>query len=215
VEERDEALGFTIEPLTGSAALGPFLRRARDLAAAFALELAKAFDLGTHVACWYSHCRETPARTATDRKLLPRPSASRSRMAVSHGRAGEPPDSGRRPDEDLPGVVGDERPLVDAHSLGEAADRADVRGGVVVGEQRAVPVAPRARAAEVVGGGENRVAGVVDVPAMPYSRHVAGRNCIGPRAPSSLALRTRPNVDSTKLIDARVDQSTPKRWPAA
>jgi hypothetical protein len=49
---------------------------------------------------------------------------------------------------------------------------------------------------------------------MPYRRQVDGRNCIGPRAPASLALRTRPKEDSTKLIDARIDQWTPKRRSA-
>ena len=48
-------------------------------------------------------------------------------------------------------------------------------------------------------------------PPIPYARHVAGMNCIGPRAPASLALRTRPNADSTKLTAASTDQWTPKR----
>ena len=48
-------------------------------------------------------------------------------------------------------------------------------------------------------------------PPSPYSRQVCGRNCIGPRAPASLALRTRPNADSTKLTAASTDQSTLKR----
>ena len=52
-------------------------------------------------------------------------------------------------------------------------------------------------------------------PPMPYAFQVAGRNCIGPRAPASLALRTRPKADSTKLIDARIVQGTPKRRSAA
>ena len=52
-------------------------------------------------------------------------------------------------------------------------------------------------------------------PPMPYAFQVAGGNCIGPRAPASLALRTRPKADSTKLIDARIVQGTPKRRSAA
>jgi hypothetical protein len=50
---------------------------------------------------------------------------------------------------------------------------------------------------------------------MPNARHVDGRNCIGPRAPASLALRIRPKADSTKFTEARIDQSTPKRRCAA
>ena len=40
-------------------------------------------------------------------------------------------------------------------------------------------------------------------------------NCIGPSAPDSLALRTRPNADSTKFTAASTVQWIPKRRCAA
>src|SRR3954453_14155637 len=89
---------------------------------------------------------------------------SRSQDSVA-ARAGEPPDAGRRADVDLPCVVSEERPLVDAHAGGETADRAHVVRRVVVGEERPVEVAGSARAVQVVGGAEDRVARVVDVAA--------------------------------------------------
>src|SRR5687767_7592538 len=33
-------------------------------------------------------------------------------------------------------------------------------------------------------------------PPIPYASHVAGMNCIGPRAPEMLRLRTRPNAEA-------------------
>src|SRR5215211_2173972 len=90
--------------------------------------------------------------------------AAASPISVA-ARSGEPPAPVWCEDVDLPGVVGQEGALVDAHALGEATDRADVGLRGVVREECPVEVLGRSRAAQVVRGGQDRVTRLVDVAA--------------------------------------------------
>ena len=104
------------------------------------------------------------------------PSATRSRIGQPSptrdrgSRAGDAPHDAVPAHVDLPRVVGVERPRIAADAAGVAQHRRDVVRRLVVVEERAPVGARRAVGVQVVGGAEDRVARVADVPAEAVGR---------------------------------------------